>query len=320
MTSGQSTTTTGGDPGRVLITGANGQLGRRLIERLAMGKPRIPARAVVRSERAAGTLRELPEDIRPELRILDYGDTGQLTDAADGCATAVHLVGIIKESANSSYADAHERATRSLAHAAEAVGLRRIVYLSILQTSPDAANACLRSKGLAEQILLESKVPALILKVAMVLGPGDFTARIVRGEALARFLPLIGGGSNFAQPIYAGDVVEAIVAGLTRAGLDDVSLDLAGPESLPQREFIARAAKLYDRRPTVLGIPRGLGMIAAGIAGKLMANPPFTRTSLEVILEDDRVDPKPACEKLGIELTPLDETLRRCVGPEAPPA
>jgi len=305
------------DPARVLVTGANGQIGRRLIERLARSNPRVPVRAVVRSVRAAGTLEALPTEIRPEISVVDYRDAGALAELARHCRYAVHLVGILKENSNSRYEDAHEASARAIADAATAANLRRIVYLSILGSDPNSANACLASKGRAEQILLGAKTPTLVLRVPMVIGPGDFTANIVRREALARVLPLAAGGRARTQPIYAGDVVEAIVAGLERDGPDDLILDLAGPESLTQREFIERAARLYGRRPHVVSIPAALLGFSASLAERFLANPPFTKAALEVILADDEVDPEPARRKLGIQLTPLDEILRRCVGPQA---
>ncbi len=301
---------------RVLVTGANGQIGRRLIERLAHSNPPVPVRAAVRSMRAARTLEDLPAEIRPEIAVVDYRNVGELSKAARGCRYAVHLVGILKEGSASHYEDAHEASTQAISDAAAMEGLQRVVYLSILGSDPKSANACLASKGLAEQILLDAKVPALILRVPMVIGPGDFTANIVRREALARVLPLAAGGRSRTQPIYADDVVEAIVAGLERDGLDDRVLELAGPESLTQREFIERAARLHDRKPHVVPIPTSLLLFVAGIAERLLANPPLTRTALEVILADDDVDPEPARKKLGIDLTSLDEILRRCVGPQ----
>ena len=102
-----------------------------------------------------------------------------------------------------------------------------------------------------------------------------------------------------------------------RPGLEDRSFDLAGPESLSQREFIARAARLYDGSPRVVPVPVGLVRALAFAAEKFLAEPPMTRDMLGVLLHDDRVDPEPVCKELGIELTPLDETLRRSVGPEA---
>ena len=301
----------------MLVTGANGQIGRRLIEQLARSHPQVLVRAAVRSVRAAKTLEALPEEIRPEISVVDYRNSGELAEAARDCRYAVHLVGILKEGSTSRYEDAHEASTRAIADAAATAGLRRVVYLSILGSDPKSANACLASKGRAEQILLDAKTPALILRVPMVIGPGDVSANIVRREALARVLPLAGGGHSRTQPIYAGDVVEAIAAGLEREDLDGLMLDLAGPESLTQREFIERAARLHGRQPYVVSIPTASLLFIAGLAERVLANPPLTKSALEVILADDDVDPEPARRKLGIQLTPLDEILRRCVGPQA---
>ncbi len=119
------------------------------------------------------------------------------------------------------------------------------------------------------------------------------------------------------QPIFADDVVEAIIAALTRPGVRDVALDLAGPEPLSQREFVARAARLYGRRPRVIPIPLALARGLALLAERLFANPPLTRAMLGVLCHDDCVDAEPACKKLGIELTSLDELLRHSIGPKA---
>ncbi|HXV36786.1 MAG TPA: hypothetical protein VEC18_06545, partial [Myxococcota bacterium] len=97
----------------------------------------------------------------------------------------------------------------------------------------------------------------------------------------------------------------------------DRVLDLVGPESVTQRELVERAARLYDRRPCVVSIPKRLLLLVAELAERWLANPPLTRSALEVILADDELDPEPARRALGIRLTPLDETLRRCVGPSA---
>jgi NADH dehydrogenase len=302
--------------GRVLVTGANGHLGRRLLARLA-GKR--PLRAVVRSERAANTLAALPQAGQFETRVLDYADAAALTSAAEGCSHAVHLVGILKEGPTSSYEQAHEATTRALAAASAARGLRRNVYLSILGSHPDSPNACLASKGRAERILLRANTPALVMRVPMVLGEGDHASRALRGQALAPIALLLGGGRSLEQPIYAGDVVEAVVAGVSRDDLgDDLMLDLAGPESLPHRALLERAARLHGRRPRVLPAPLALGRALAFALEKLLPDPPVTRAMLGVLHHDDAVDPGEACRRLGIELTPLDELLRRCVGPEAP--
>jgi NADH dehydrogenase len=292
----------GGAP--ILVTGANGQLGRRLLRRLPA------ARAVVRSQRAAAALPGA------DVRIVDYRDATGLAAAAAGCDAAVHLVGILKETRGNRYEDAHERASAALAQAAERAGLRRIVCVSILGSRPDSSNACLASKGRAEEILLKGAVPAVILRVPMVLGPGDPASQALARQARAGRVRLIRGGATREQPIAADDLVEAIVAALFREGIGSQALDLAGPESLSHRALVERAAALLGTQVSVASGPLGLVQAFAWLAEKLMAEPPITRAMLGVLEHDDDNAPGPSCGRLGIGLTPLDETLRRALRAE----
>jgi NADH dehydrogenase len=311
----QPQTTQADRPGPVLVTGANGNLGRLLIGRALGSNGSRPVRAVVRSERAREALAGFAD---LDLRILDYTDADALTAAAQGCAAIVHLVGILKEGSTSSYERAHETTCAALVRAAERAGVRRIVYLSILGSRPDADNACLASKGRAERILLEGPVPALVLRVPMVLGPDDHASRALRAQARASRVPLLRGGSGREQPIDADDVVAAIFRGVDLPGDEALALDLAGPESLTRRELLERCASLHGNRPGVIPIPFLAENALALLFEKLMADPPLTRAMLGVLDHDDDIDPGEACARLGLRLTPLDETLAKRVGPEEP--
>ncbi|HSJ97220.1 MAG TPA: NAD(P)H-binding protein, partial [Myxococcota bacterium] len=278
--------------GRVLVTGANGNLGRALIGRLLAGAAPGAAAvvAVVRSERAAATVRALAA--KPEVAVVDYGDSDALARAARGCDGAVHLVGILKEAPGTSYQDAHEGAARALAAAAPRAGCNRVVYLSILGAGTDSPNACLASKARAEAILLAAPLRTTVLRVPMVLGGDDYASLALRARAHARFAPMVGGGASLEQPIDLADVVEAIVAALARPGLAGRVLDLAGPESLPRRALVRRAAALAGARgPTVLPIPLTAARLFAALAERLSANPPLTPAMLGVLEHDDHVDP-----------------------------
>ncbi len=297
----------------IVVTGANGNLGRRLLQNLT---GQVPLCAVVRSERAADQVRALALQPEPEIRVLDYLDAAAMTEALTGAEYVVHLVGIIKETNASSYVDAHERTSEVLCQAADLAGASRIVYLSIVGSEPGSSNRCLASKGAAEAILLAAATPALVVRVPMVLGEGDYAAGALARRARKGWNVLLRGAS-LEQPIYAGDVIEAVKAGLGAApapsALDDVVLDLAGPVSLPRSELTRRSARVLDRSTRVISLPLVLGLLLAGLLERLLANPPVTVAMLRVLDHDDRVDPEPACRALGIELTPLDEVLARCL-------
>ena len=105
---------------RVLVTGANGKLGRRLLQRLCDTVPSTPARALVRSRRAADSLADLSAKAGFEVRVADYADTQAMVEVAQDCTAAIHLVGILKETRNNRYAAAHEQTARALVAAADA--------------------------------------------------------------------------------------------------------------------------------------------------------------------------------------------------------
>jgi uncharacterized protein YbjT (DUF2867 family) len=308
---------------RFLISGANGHLGRQLIERLCSrdgdgATPRV--RALVRSDRAAEQVRSVPAADPPEIVIGDYTNADAMRQASKDCSVVVHTVGIIKEGGGARYEAAHEDTCRVLAEVAAETGPRRIIYLSILGSRPDSANACLASKGRAEAILQGGRTPVTVLRVPMVLGPDDYASASLARHARATRALLVGGGATIQQPIDSRDVVRAILAAADDTSGESMTLDLAGPEQLSQRELIARAAAVLGREgPRIVGIPIGFARVFAALMARISANPPITPAMFEILQHDDRVDQGASCQRLGLTLTPLDETLRFCVGPESSP-
>ena len=293
---------------RVLVTGANGHLGRRLIARL---RGSCDVVAAVRSDRAAAQL----ADSGVEVRLVDYRDRDTLEAAAVGCEAAVHLAGIIRETAWNRYVDAHEGTARVLCGLE---GVRRIVYLSVVGAAGNSPNACLASKAAAESLLLSARGRTRVLRVPMVMGEGDYASLALGGRASAPVSFTFRAGS-FEQPVYAGDVVDAIIALLERTDAPEL-VELAGPERVTRRELTRRAGRALGRRTLLISLPIALGRMLAAVFERLSANPPMTRAMLDVLDHDDNVDVATACGSLGIELTGLDETLRRCLRlPESRP-
>ena len=304
-------------PTPILVTGANGHLGRGLIARILESDPRFAAgglRAVVRSSSAAARVTAVGRDL--DVRIVDYLDEPALARAADGCRAIAHFVGIIKETKDARYEDAHEHTCDVLARAARRAGVERIVHLSILGSRADSANPCLASKGRAEEILLAGAVPVCVLRVPMVLGPDDYASYSLRKQATSRLLFLPGGGRTLQQPIDAADVLRAVISALGVGTADAVrepiraALDLGGPECLSHRALVERAAALWNRKPWIVPIPVGPLRAGIGLLERALPSPPMTRAMFDVLQHDDRVDPAPACKRLDLTLTPLDETLR----------
>jgi NADH dehydrogenase len=302
-------------PNRIVVTGANGQLGRALLSELARrSHPHV--RALVRSERARQTIEELALDPAPEVAIVDYTSPNEMEAALTGMSCVVHLVGIIKETAQARYAEAHEQTCHALALAADRAGIERIVYLSILGSRPNAENDCLASKGRAEALLLDDRVPTTVLRVPMVLGGDDPASDSLRRQAQSQSLRLIDGGRTLQQPIDARDVVRAILAACSAMPGQDLCLDAGGPECLSHRELVLRAARLWDNEPKIRSIPGWLARFAVNLLSSVHPRPPVTRAMFDILQHDDRTDPTEFTRILGIELTPLSQTLADHLGPK----
>lgn len=295
---------------RILVTGANGHLGRRLINALPAEHE---IHALVRSTSArqsllthAGTRRNL------HITVVDPGDVAAVTEVASQCERAVHLIGMIKESKENRYADSHQRPTQALADAAPNTALEQIVYVSILGADDASACRCLRARAAVEGIFKSAKPAATIIRVPMVLGEKDRASYALAKRAAAKRVTVFRAAS-LEQPIYAGDVISAIGGALEIANPEDQVFDLAGPQSLSRRELITRAAALLDNRPAIYSLPLCLGMALAGLSELALPDPRVTRDMLRVLDHDDAIDPLPAAAALGLNLTPLQETLRRCI-------
>jgi len=305
-------------PNKWLITGANGNLGRRLIQSLLSfahdgdGSEPVEVIAVVRSSRAAETMAnlDLQADARERLQVitLDYTDATALAEAAQGARYVVHLVGILKEGGGATYQQAHEDSCLALVDALSSV--EQLVYLSIVGSSPDASNACLASKGRAEEILMRGAVPSCVIRVPMVLGEGDYASFALAKRARAR-LSFTFRAESLEQPIYAGDVVGAIQnAALQKVG--SVALDFGGPEVLTRKDLSQRAAHAIGRQAgAIVSLPIGLGLAFASLLQAVLSNPPITTSMLGVLDHDDNIDIRRAQECLGLDtLTPLDQMLK----------
>jgi uncharacterized protein YbjT (DUF2867 family) len=144
--------------------------------------------------------------------------------------------------------------------------------------------------------------------VPMVLGEGDFASYALGKNARSHFAFTFRSGS-LEQPIYAGDVIQTILKVLQSSDTPE-RIKLAGPESLSRKKLIARAAEVLGTSPMVISLPVALGMCLAFIF-EFLPRPPVTRSMLGVLDHDDNLQVSEICRQLGIELTSLNEMLKK---------
>ena len=289
---------------RLLITGANGHLGIRLIRRINETRPNDEVVAIVRSEKAAASLRQ--EGLEVNIRAVSYTDSAGINLAGQGAEVIIHLVGIIKESATNTFEMAHQKTSAALVEAN--LDASHIVTLGILGSELSSANSCFASRAASDAILQTGPIPTTVIRVPMVLGPGDYASRALAKNG-ASALALCFRSSSLEQPIYSMDVVDAIMSAVSLIPADRI-IELAGPESLTRKALIERAGSLLVNKPTVISLPIALGYSLAWVLEKTSSNPPVTRAMLGVLDHDDAINTRAGTNQLGLTLTPLDEMLR----------
>ena len=289
---------------RLLITGANGHLGIRLIRRINETRPNDEVVAIVRSEKAAASLRQ--EGLEVNIRVVSYTDSAGINLTGQGAEVIIHLVGIIKESATNTFEMAHQKTSAALVEAN--LDASHIVTLGILGSELSSANSCFVSRAASDAILQAGPIPTTVIRVPMVLGPGDYASRALAKNA-ASGLALCFRSSSLEQPIYSMDVVDAIMSAVSLIPADRI-IELAGPESLMRKALIERAGSLLVNKPTVISLPIALGYSLAWVLEKTSSNPPVTRAMLGVLDHDDAINTSAGTNQLGLTLTPLDEMLR----------
>jgi uncharacterized protein YbjT (DUF2867 family) len=299
---------------KVAVTGANGAVGRAILRcgRKAASEA-LSFVAAVRSERAAEQIRAQLNQ-RDAVAVISYENPASLHAAFQGAAAVIHLPGILIERADSTYEQANVASTRSVVGAAKNAGVQKFVLVSAIGADENSPNRYYRTKGEAEALVRASGLPYTMLRAPLLLGSDTAGAAALKRNATLPKARLISGGRNLQQPLYVDDLARAAVIAATQAAVaNNMTLDLVGPISLPEREMVARAASVLGREVRIGSIPKNLLALVLRVR-QLVAGPGFSADALEVVTADTRIDPQPAACKLGIQLTGIDEMIKCSLG------
>ena len=297
---------------KIAIAGANGAVGQAILRRAAESAE-LTLVAAVRSAHAADEIRPLLGHGSSAVQI-SYSDPASLDAALQGSSAAIHLAGILFERTDSSYLQGNVESARGVVDAAKRCGVQKVVLISAIGADEASANGYYRTKGQAEALVRASGLRYTILRAPLLLGPEtEGTAALVR-HASGGKAKLIGGGRHFQQPLYVDDLARAALAAARPSVADNLTLDLVGPVSLPDRELVERTARALGREVRIASIPKGLVKFGLTLRGRT-SGPGFSVAVLDVITADTRLDPQPAASALGIRLTGIDEMIQNSLGP-----
>src|SRR5215831_3934765 len=270
----------------VTVFGGSGFLGRHVVRALAKLGYRV--RVAVRRPELAGFLQPLGRVGQIHAVQANVRHPASVEAAAREADVVINLVGILFERGRQQFDAVQSAGAEAVARAAAAFGAH-LVHVSAIGADTESASHYARSKALGEKLVLSAVPSAVILRPSVLFGPeDDFFNRFA---AMARFspaLPLVGGGHTRFQPVFAGDVAEAIAKAVDGDLRRGATYELGGPDVRSFKELMKFVLATTHRRRLLIPIPFALMKLQA-MALQLLPTPPITPDQVELLKRDNIV-------------------------------
>jgi uncharacterized protein YbjT (DUF2867 family) len=287
------------------VFGGSGFIGRHLIKRLAKTgtiirvATRHPSSAnFLRTNGAVGQIIPIATNIHDDVSV---------AAAVRDADIVINLIGILYESGVNTFRGTQGEAPGRIARAAKAAGAQRFVQISAIGADAGSTAEYARSKAAGEQAVLKAFPEATILRPSIVFGPEDgFFNRFAAMARISPVLPLIGGGHTKFQPVYVGDVADAIMKVLENPATQGKTYELGGPQVYSFKEIMELVLAETRRKSFLVPVPWGVAEFQGKILGKL-PKPPLTLDQVELLKRDNVVAPGAATlQDLGINPTAVE--------------
>jgi len=255
----------------VTVFGGSGFVGRHVVRALAKDGWRI--RVATRRPDLAFHLQPLGRVGQIHAVQANVRYPASIAAALKGAEAVVNLVAVLNESGRQSFDAVHVFGARTVAKAAAEAGITNVVHMSALGADVNSDSAYARTKGESESAVMAACPGAIVLRPSVIFGPED--SFFNRFAAIARFspiLPLFGGGETKFQPVYVGDVAEAVARALSGYGRAGTTYELGGPQVKTFRELMKYVCDVTGRSRLLLPVPNELAnpmALGTEIAAKL---------------------------------------------------
>lgn len=286
-------------PKLVTVFGGSGFLGRHIVRLLAKEGYRIRV-ACRRPDLAyhlqtSGNVSQISA-VQANLRYRDSIDR-----AAQGSDYVINCVGILFESGRNTFDAVQEFGARAIAEAAKANGAQ-LVHISAIGADKNSDSDYARTKGLAEEAVLNIVKDAVILRPSIVFGPEDgFFNKFAEMSRFTPALPLIGGGKTKFQPVYVADVAAAVVKGIKGELQAGKTYELGGPEVVSFKECLQLMLKIIARKKLLVSLPWAISSMLGSIVSLIpFIDPPLTPDQVELLKHDNVVSE--GATKSGLDL------------------
>lgn len=272
---------------RTAVLGGSGFIGRYIVQRLAARGDVIPVGC--RHAEEGKFLKPLGDVGQIATLNLTIDDEQILPAFLAGNEALVNCVGILRESGSQTFDRVQHTGPARLARLAREAGIERFVHISAIGADPRSSSAYARTKAAGEAAVRDAFPTVTILRPSVVFGAEDqFFNRFAAMATISPVLPLIGGGHTRFQPVYVGDVADAVLKCLDDPTTAGRTYELGGPKVYTFRELIELMLGEIRRKRLLVDLPFGLAAIQARLMS-ILPNPPLTPDQVELLKRDNVV-------------------------------
>ena len=284
----------------VLVTGATGFLGRRVVQHLLDVNQDV--RVMVRRPGSESVFATPPT----EVCYGNVSDPDALTEACRDISEVIHLVAVIRGGLRQ-FDAINRQGTANVVAAAKAAGsVRSFVHVSAVGASSNPRLQYLHSKWAGEQEVINSGLSYVILRPSLIFGPGDeFTNAVAALVRSTPVTPVIGSGNNRLQPIHVEDVASCIVGSLSGGFRGSFIIEIGGPDQLSYKQIVRIVANVLERRRIVLNVPLWKVRLPIAMMEMLTPRPPINRAMLQLITLRNVAEPDSVERVFGFRPRPF---------------
>jgi uncharacterized protein YbjT (DUF2867 family) len=291
----------------ITVIGGSGFIGRHVVRALANRGYRV--RVACRRPDLAGHVVPLgvPGQIVPIQANVRF--PASLAAACEGAFAVINLTAVFSNSGAQTFEAVHEFGATAIAKAAKTAKAQLFIHMSGLGTDKPSTSVYVKSRAKGETNAAANFSNAIIIRPSVVFGPEDNLFN--KFAQMARFspiLPLIGGGQSKFQPVFVGDVAEAIATLVDRGVPDGKVYELGGPEVMSFKQILQFVLQTTQRRRVLLPIPFAVASLLGAVAsvwpirwlGK-NNQPALTADQVELLKSDNLVDDQAEKENRTLE-------------------
>jgi len=238
------------------IFGAGGFLGKHLMRQLTKLDYRV--KVATRNPYLKGYLKPLGNPGQIELFKTNIFNPKDVKQVLKNCDLAINLVGILHETRKQTFHQIHAQFPNLLSELCNELGVKKLVHVSALGVKEGHPSQYMQSKLQGEKNIQDTFEQSVILRPSVIFGPEDkFFNTFATLAQFSPVLPLIGGGNTVFEPIYVGDVAEAIVKSLEFNNSKPIIYELGG-ENYSFKELMQILLSKIGKKRFLMPIPFGM--------------------------------------------------------------